>query len=445
MNKKYSTFESFEFYGEFFADPNNQKVKFPGKVNYSTQNGLQLNYNISCPDVSDRCERIFGILDSGQKCTLVTSFDFSTGTHRLGSIHIRNGIHGFYYFLIGDYVFEEDEFEYCHFTFNGMQEFFHPQGRMSNLKFSPQPIQEIRGDDWRINVEHNAKFQYAGLNAANFLHSDNEEVLKELNDLFAEFHIKHPKEYLNIRNELKFHFNYKKEHQQTPSDFISDTIKISSLFSILLNKPVFPDELVLYKNNGKSIHVVNSLCLQSRTVELSKSEISHLLLPINFNKIDLPTALTKWFEVYEYFKVIAVSHQHETNFRTLHTAYSDIILYGTNLEAINSELGGDSSVKYTKPIEYYGSEQLISILDEIFSPYPNKHGLGGNISNLRNELAHVGRPKPMMGKLSIEDYMDIGQVFKLVVVSHLFQKLEIPMSLIHEYQERYLPYRDENS
>ncbi|MFQ1844125.1 HEPN domain-containing protein [Aeromonas veronii] len=151
----------------------------------------------------------------------------------------------------------------------------------------------------------------------------------------------------------------------------------------------------------------------------------------------MKTVLSNWLDVYDDFQVLSVSHQYETGFRTLHYAQSDIILYSTQLEAINVDLGGSSSEKYVRPFNTYASSELESQLVKIFEK-TGEANLGRAIASLRNELAHVGRPKVMMRKLNIDDYVDIGQILRLVVISHLFAKLGIHQEQIHQYQGRFI-------
>lgn len=75
---------------------------------------------------------------------------------------------------------------------------------------------------------------------------------------------------------------------------------------------------------------------------------------------------------------------------------------------------------------------------DIFSIH-NNNTLGKNLSDLRNELAHVGRPKKLIKILNISDYVDVAEMLKLVVVSHLLEQIGVARDVIYEYQKRLLP------
>ncbi|WP_305846016.1 HEPN domain-containing protein [Photobacterium kishitanii] len=436
-NNVYSAFEEHEFFGEFFLSTSTSQARFPAKIKYSPLNGLQLMYSISDFNVESSCARLYGILDNGSQCTLVGPFDFDTGTHRHYKVYTKSGIHGFAYLMIGSFLEESETFGNCRFTFHGMQEFFHPQGHISQVKFTNEILEKIEGVGWTINIENQATFKRLGDRILNLIHTTNSDAMIELDEAFKKIKERHPNAFFNLRNSLKYYFNFKKTSEQSSSSYIADANKISALFSILMNKPTFPEEIRLYSHEKPKevIHVLSSLCLESRTIDLINRDTSFFFLPINRSKVDMSEVITKWLDCYDEYRVISVTHQYETGFRTLHSAYSDIILYSTQLESINRDLGGATGVKYANPIEFYGSPILVEILSASFAKY-NNDSLGENISNLRNELAHVGRPKVLIHSLTIDEYVKIGSLLQLVVVSHLLSKIGFDQSLIHEYQDK---------
>ncbi|MCL1126728.1 ApeA N-terminal domain 1-containing protein [Shewanella surugensis] len=433
----YSCFENYEFFGEFFADIDCNSGRFSGKIKYSPENGLQLEYCLSDNGAPSSCDRLFGILNNGKLCTLVGPFDFESGTHHHGKVLVKSGLHGFYYLLIDSFVEKHETVKLTHFTFNGMQEFIHPQGSTNQLKYQLEPILTTNGNNWELEVENTATHSMVGDNLINLIDSNDQEAKEKLELALKKIKNDHPQSSLYLRKSLKYAFKYKSEFKLNAEKTIDEITKIAGLFSILLSCPKFPEEMFFYFDDNKKqgVHVLNSICLEHRTIRLAQKEISHQMMPLNWKQLDMKIVLSRWFDLYDDFQVISVSHQYETGFRTLHYTYSDIILYSTQLEAINKDLGGESKEKYAKPIEMYASIDLKLKLETIFKKI-NKHELGSNISTLRNELAHVGIPKNMMKKLSIEDYMEIGHVLKLIVVAHLLKKLDISKDNINQYQNR---------
>ncbi|WP_134057947.1 HEPN domain-containing protein [Rheinheimera aquimaris] len=435
-SKSYSCFESYEFFGEFFDKKDSNVGRFAAKIKYSPQNGLQLEYCISDSDSPNSCDRLFGILSDGNKCTLVGPFDFNRGTHHMSQLHVKSGLHGFYYLIIGDFVDSEQLFEYICFTFNGMQEFIHPQGWITHLKYQKDPIVHVKRDGWNIRVENTATYSMIGQELKNLVDSRDSAVKEMFDTALDSIMQAHPESHFSLRKSLKYYIRYQTENNQDIKATLSAVNSITSLFSILISRPTFPSEIeAKLVGVKKLVHVFNSLLLESRTIELGQKKDSHMTMPLTWKQIDMETVFSKWFNICNEFNVLTVAHQYETGFRTLHYAHSDIILYSTQLEAINSDLGGKSQDKYVNPIETYASHELQVHLISLFKK-TGETELGKAISILRNELAHVGRPKIMMKKLVIDDYVEIGHVLRLIVISHLFSKLGLSKDKIHGYQSR---------
>lgn len=432
----YNCFESYEFFGEFFEKADSNLGRFAAKVKYSPENGLQLEYSISDSESPTSCERLFGILSNGQKCTLVGPFDFDRGTQYIGKVHVKSGLNGFYYLIIGDFIEPGQLFEYTNFTFNGMQEFIHPQGWISQIKYQDEPIACINGEGWEIKVENTAIYSMVGQRLKNLVHLEDVEAQQKLEIALDEIQEEHSESHLKLRKELRYHIRYTTEELQGADKILGDITKIASLFSILMSCPVFPDEVRLrLSGENKTVNVLNSIVLEKRTIELAKNEINHNLMPLNWKQLDMHNVLSNWFNLYDEFQVLSVSHQYETGFRTLHYAHSDIILYSTQLEAVNNDLGGGSSERYKIPIDTYASPEIKLKLRNAFYK-TGEEDLGKAISTLRNELAHVGRPKVFMKQLNIDDFVEIGHMLRLVIISHLFSKLGIAQDKIYQYQGR---------
>ncbi|EIK2658386.1 hypothetical protein LJZ70_004175, partial [Salmonella enterica subsp. enterica serovar Schwarzengrund] len=166
--------------------------------------------------------------------------------------------------------------------------------------------------------------------------------------------------------------------------------------------------------------------------------INHRFLPINWKNINIKEVFCKWFELADRYVSLTATYQYETGFRTLHEAHADIILFATQLEAINLTMGGSKNEKYIKPINEYASPLLKQKLEQFFIKI-NSESLGANIATLRNELAHVDRNKKLMKALTIGDYIKIGMYLKIIVTSHLLSNLGIDKDKIEKYQNQVAP------
>tara|TARA_Y100000780_G_C13693695_1_gene420562 strand:+ start:6149 stop:7486 length:1338 start_codon:yes stop_codon:yes gene_type:complete len=436
----YSAFEKHEFFGEFFHQEETYSSRFAAKIKYSPEKGLRLEYNIADSEVTSECDSLIGILSDGQKCTLIGPFDFNHGGRRFGSVNTKHGTHGFSHLVIGDFVQPDKEFDHSRFTFHHMQEFFCPQGRLDGVPYKEGTLETIGGNGWSIELENRALANDVTNTLTNLIITDNEEAFSEFSSAFDKVKREFPEESFLLRKSLEFLFKYTSDTSKTINDISLDVNKISSLFSIFMDRPTFPDEVKIYSNaEAKSpVTLLSSIHLESRTVDLAKSNQSHFFMPINRNKIDLSIAISTWLELHESYRVLSTTFQYETNYRTLHSAYSDVVLFATNIEAVAKDLGMPTHDKYEGPINKYGSEELKAAIKNVFISH-NSDSLGKNISNLRNELAHVGRPKELIRVLDINDYVNVGRILKLIVVSHLLEQLGVAQEVIHEYQNKLIP------
>ncbi|WP_318520215.1 ApeA N-terminal domain 1-containing protein [Photobacterium leiognathi] len=434
-NKKYSAFEKYEFIGEFFASEDTYTTRFAGKIVYDIEVGLTLNFSIVDSDFPKKVDVLYGVLDNGQKCTLIGPFDFSRTGMRFGKINTRYGKKGFKFLVIGEFVELKQLYDHARFTFSHMQEFFYPQGWLDDVKYEDGIIEKIEGKNWYIEVENRATFSDVTDSLENLLLTNDDVVAKQIVESVNSILSNYESEHLLIRQSLEFLFKFQPSVPLEIGEIYNRLYRISSLFSIFMNIPTFPDEIKLCFDNNNSVHVLASQSLELRTVKLAKSSPCNHFMPINRSAIDLSNVLSKWLELYDSYQVLSTTFQHETNSRTLHAAYSDIILYLSNVESIASDLGKHKGSKYVAPIDEYASTELSSAFNTIFASV-NTNDLGKNLSDLRNELAHAGKAKKLMKCLDIGDYVRVGSYLKLIVVSHLLEKLGLSRIIIHEYQRK---------
>ncbi|WP_414618487.1 HEPN domain-containing protein [Serratia liquefaciens] len=434
--KTYDFTKEYSFHGEFWHDYNDNKGRFPAKIEYSPYNGLILDYCISDSDSPMSCERLYGVLNTGEPCTLIGPFDFHHSSMHLGKLRVLTGRHHFQILIFNGFHEKNEKIEHCDLALYGMQEFIHPQGFITQLKHSEKPLMTAQGADWKIDVINTATFNMIGDGLINIVNCQNDDALVKFKKDFSLTKELFPNAFFLLRNKLKFYFRYTNTVKKDVSEHIYELCKISGLFSILLDKPVIPEELhIKFSGSSEKKPCLFSNSTEQRTIDLALSDINHHLLPLNWNQVDLHLILCNWLTIGDDYDSLSVTYQNETGYRTLHQAHADIILYATQLEAINLSLSGKTSEKYTGPIDKYASTSLKDKLEKAFSNF-NSDPLGKNISALRNELAHVGRPKIMMKKMKIDDYIKIGLYLKVIVTSQLLSRLGLSKEQIERYQNK---------
>ncbi|MFM5311817.1 HEPN domain-containing protein [Aeromonas caviae] len=443
---EYSHFDEHDFFGEFFPDKDNFSHRFPAKVIYSPSEGLILEYLISDSSIKMHHEFLHGVLNTGEACTLIGPFDFVYSTNKSGPvIYTKSGRQSFRHLIIGDYIHPESKYNKCSFTISGMQEFFYSQGFMSDLKHSEKPIKSINLGWASLNVVTAASFSLIDRKIINLIHSRNNNALKELSDAFELVKEKYQDAYFSLREEMSFSFYLDSKDDKTINEISMFSYDIASLFSILNNRPAFPETItILYGKdtyNVMSVRVLTGMSLEQRTINMAKKKSEHRHMPINDTNVSLDKIIPIWLSNTSRFNVIATLYQYETGFMTLSSVYGLIILLCTHIEDINAYICGgsiDKKRKYSLPIEHYGSEKLIRCIYETFNS--SMENIGTNISDLRNELAHSDREKNLMNQLDINHYIVICEALKLIVVTHVFHLIGIDLKIAHRYQDEFLLY-----
>lgn len=427
------------FHGEFWSDPHDNKGRFSAKIEYTPYNGLVLEYCISDSDSPTTCQRLYGVLNTGEPCTLIGSFDFLQGSMHFGKLRVLTGKHYFKAIIFNGMYTEKDSVEYCDLALHGMQEFIHPQGFISQLKHSTKPILSTHGADWKIDVINSVTFSMIGDSLVNIIDCQHEEAFNKFTKDFWSTKKEYPEAFFSIRKNLKFFLRYTSTIDENVIKHIDDLWKLTGLFSILLDKPVIPDELnIKFKGQQQNNPCLFSNGIEQRTIDLALSNINHHLLPLNWKQIDMGEVISNWLNISDEYNPLSVTYQYETGFRTLHQAHADIILYATQLESINLTLSAKNEDKYMGPINKYASITLKNKLEAIFSKFNNKT-IGENITIVRGELAHVGRPKKLMKVMSIDDYIKIGLYLKVTITAHLLSQLGLTKEQIECYQSKVAP------
>ncbi|EJF6488403.1 hypothetical protein M8051_004950, partial [Salmonella enterica] len=315
-------------------------------------------------------------------------------------------------------------------------EFIHPQGFITQLKHKNAPIFSASAEDWKIELINNATFSVVGDGLLNIIYCQDADALTKLSDEFLKIKELHPSARFSIRKDLTFYFRFKNHNSKNIKEHMLNIWKVSGLISILTDKPTLPDELYIKFEGGHT----RTPCLlttrfEQRTIDLALKKFDHRSLPINWKSIDIEKAFEKWFEISDRYIPLTITYQYETGYRTLHQAHSDIILFATQIEAINSTLGGEKREKYIKPIDEYASTFLRKKMNNFFIRF-NNNSLGANIATLRNELAHVDRDKELMTQMTLDEYIRIGLYLRLIITSHLLSNLGIEKEHIQRYQNR---------
>lgn len=119
-----------------------------------------------------------------------------------------------------------------------------------------------------------------------------------------------------------------------------------------------------------------------------------------------------------------------------------VVLYATQIEGIHVEEHGPKGRKYAYPIEKYASSILVELLKKRLC-VTTLDAVTEGISDIRNEIAHVGKPAKLLKKLSNSDLSDIALCLELIVVGYVLRKLGVAAPVVMQYQEGFAPPDDD--
>ena len=432
--------------GVFFTEERGLENKFSGEIDYSPEKGVVLNYLLlDNLDKDEEVNLLYGFLSTGELCTLVGLYQ-----HRVSELpQVRDGFAsypGTAYFsmlYIGAHFEKNVLLNKINFSLTNLQEFFFPEGRKDFIKYSDKPLFEVKTKYGSIEVGNSATFNSIYIEKASSLfYNRNKDALDELQACLTEINKKHKDSSFMLKKSIAYQLRIKLSSGAKIDSIYKYISELSDLFSILLYCPIFPDEIKVRteENDSHNLSVVMypSMMLNERTIEQSTRKRSHYHMPITRSNINLASTIGKWLEISENYATLISSIQNETGYTDLHSTYGELILYATQLEAISYTESPKNKQKYLYPIEKYATDEIVKNIYKILDKHGEKD-IGITISNLRGELAHVGRPRKLLQKFSFNEIVNLCQYMQMTIIGFTLTKLGIEKDVISKYQNQFTP------
>jgi len=439
QNISHDLFKEKKWFGEFFI-PGRYEDRFSDEITYSPENGIILSYLIPKMEILNETNILHGILSSGERCTLVGNFNTKFSELSFKNGVIERGDHRFLYLVIGNLLSEKDQFQTFNFSLTGLQEFFFPKGYKDLIKYSEKPLFSIDTEYGKIEIGNNALFGYL-FDISTHIYSRNKNALKELKECFETIQRKYTDAMFMFKKDIAYRIYVKLKNPYSIETICDYIFNIANLFSILIYSPVYPENICITKkiNNSQisQLYIYPTMLLDRRTIDLILKERSHFDMPIMNANIDLSLVIEKWLNSSTDYSIIVSSIQHETGFRTPHTLHGELILYATQLEAI-SYSEGVTDKKYEYPINKYGNENIRKGISTILK-IAGENDIGKGISDIKNEIAHVGKPKRLLNSLSLKDLVYLSRYLQMTIIGFILTNLGIKREVINEYQNKFAP------
>ena len=422
--------------GEFFV-PDDYHNRFLGKIDYSPEEGVVLSWHVASDKLPRKSNVIHGVLDTGEKCALIYPlYESDLSMKSKQGLHTRHGKTRFSFLLIGDFIAENELFYEVCFSITNLQEFFFPKGWKDQVKYSDGPLLSISSSLGEIEVGNSAPFGFLSNDITSHIYAKNKDALKELDDEFKLISTKYQDPVFVFKKDISYLFRIKVKEGDVVNA-IHDYVKnISGLFALLVYHPVFPEYIYVTKRNGNppvQIDLFPTVIRNKKTLELSVRELSHFNMPITNDKVELAPILINWLDKPELYSTIVASLQNETGFRDEHSLHGELVLYAAQLEMITHKESPKCNEKYKYPIDKYASTDLKNRLQSVLAQV-GSNNIGEVIADIRNEIAHVGRPKKLLSVLSMLDLIEISSCLHMTVMGYILSELGINKDIIAEYQ-----------
>ena len=426
--------------GEFFP-PNRHEDRFSGELTVSFQNGISLMYIVPGPQDPPQCAYLHGVVSSGDRCTLIGDFPLGRpGFNLRNGLASRCGKSGFPFLILGGFFSPETEFSEVSFTIAGLKNFFGTQGFEDFVKVSQDAIYAVEASFGKLEVRHAASFSSAPSDITALIHSFDSKASDALKQKFDEVEQEFPNAHFMIKKNLSYRFRLLFKSRENASEAFKYVAAISDLFTLFSYEPVFPSDIKLADQDDQSnfsyeLHPYN--LVSDDTLEMCRRSHAQGRPPIEEKDVPLATVLKNWLAASDSYNVIISSIRGQTGLTNLHQTYGEIVLHATQLEAVAYE-AKQKKKKYEYPVAKYASPRTKDALNRIFNTGAITD-VGVAIGDLRNELAHVGRPKIWLAKLQLPDLILLSQCLEMTILGYVMEKLEVPQKAVFAYQDSIIP------
>jgi len=428
--------------GEFFL-PGSHDSRFSGELQYTPEEGIVLSYLISHDAHMESSEVLHGILSSGEKCTLIGNFDPSkSGLSLNNDLATRPGQAWFQFLIHGAFIPTKGQITNLDFSLTNLQDFFYPSYAKNRVKYSPIPDYTLSTHFGNIKVGTKATFNPLTNDITNQIYSQNKSALQELQDQYLRISKKYRDSRFMLKSEISYSINLDLLRSSTALEAFKIIFEIADLFSLLTYSPVYPEYIQILDESITTPHgkifLYPSMLATQKIIKIATREQSHRNMPIRKNTIPLDQIISNWLSNQYDFSILISSIQNDSEIVNIHEAHGETTLYATQLESIGYLANKSKYDRYEYPIKTYANDTIIDGLSRIFS-VGTTSDIAVSISELRNEIAHVQKPKVLLKKLRLKEMVRINQYLQLTIIGYILNQIGVPTDVISNYQDHHAP------
>ena len=423
-----------------FYPPGREDLAFGGELLYSPTDGLKLRFAIpTSRDLGRDVRFLHGETASGIPCTLVGSFDPDNAgfsMHNGYSYRTADNGYPFSYVLFGAHVRDDTTFDTFRFDFTGSQHYFGPESSKRQIPFSNEILFSAATNIGTFEVFHTGSFDFAPNDLRAVLHDRDDLALSKLQSSYEAIRAEHPDFHPFLKKTLAFGFHLKATPDAAVIAACKACIRVADLFAVISFSPTRLSSVwaIGRDDDGQrySLPVVPSMIADRDTIKRSLSDKSHHDLPLTMRDFDFSVVLPNWLKKRDNFDTEMSAIQSQGSTISPHDVLSSIVLSATQLEGIGHH-AGQVRDRFGFSARKYSSAKLIGELASLLSC--SEQAIGEAISDLRNEIAHVGRPKNHLIRLKSRQKYKVARLLELVVVGYILEEVGVSIASRWKYQD----------
>jgi ApeA N-terminal domain 1 len=400
-------------------------MRFAGQLSYDPTDGLRLNYRTTELERLPKGNVLQGMLSNGKSCTLFghfgnghPGFSFTPG----GMSWNQSGYAGMA--LFGANANADFRINAINFRPTRFKQFIERHIAQTQDFFSPiSPIVAAIGNG-SLKVKPSAATQFVGSDIRSSIFSPNKAALAKLQKVYESVRTEHPDVHFFKFSKIEYELRLEWESSVKLEDAEAAVMKVCDLLTLMSNSACYPEYLQVEVNRDEGSPVALDLMVDYRikrdVLDLIRKHAESDVGLINLSAINFDRVLNCWLTKEAQFEAVISAARFEIGYRTHHTAQAEVVLLCSQIESIAVQMGNHKD-KYNAPIRQYGTDRIRKLLEATLST----QDVGAALSNLRNEIAHVGRPRKILNKLQLRGVIRVATALHLVVRNYLLQNLEI--------------------
>jgi len=433
--------EEVSWYGAF-SPPNKSELAFGGKIGYSPFDGIRFRYSIPMgAKLESSYGHLHGTVEDGMPCTLVGNFQLSKSgfSFKHGHSYHTHDKYPFQYVVLGGHFDSDLKVSRFGFDLTGVQEFFAPRSSKKFTPLKPGNIYEADIGEITLGVHHVGTADLVPRDLAAIMHSPNKAAIAELQSAYEQIKARHQDFHPIIKQDISYTFSVRSRKDLSVKECIELAREYADLFSLLSYNPTRVSQLTILledqDGHWHDMRVFYSDPIEKDVLDRSLEEGDYHQLPLNASHIALPKVLKAWRKTSRNFSTPLSAIQSSGKFVSYHDIISSIVVSATQLEAISYDRGKKTD-RFGYSLRLLASKKAKGQLRALLKCTNSK--LGHSISDLRNEIAHAGRPRSHLARLTTRELHTISRVLESTVLVHALRQLGIPKASTHHFQDRVL-------